>query len=233
MERQSIFVVANGGCSPIALKVAQTSITNTSLFNAPVTNVILSSPPRLPFFLESTDPFKVRKSYRILSGVVGKLFWWYALRRNGKFIQKFSERNLVGDAASLGEKWTPNCIAAARLHNGQSKYSTFAFLAGALQDGCKESLSSLRGSDVKVDFIRGRDVRQNRAKSWFWSRKKKSVKPIDKNSRGELQKEEVRQTLQHFIHDNGNRGKEVFVDGRISLAWEDADGYAKSIIELI
>jgi hypothetical protein len=226
-------VVANGGCSPIALKVAQSSVTNTSLFKAPVTNVILSSPPRLSFFFEPTDPAKVHKSYRTLSGVLGKLFWWYALRRNGKFIQKFSERNLVGDAELLGDKWTPNCIAAARLHNGQSKYSTFAFLAGALQDGCEESLSSLRGSDIKVDFIRGRDVRQNRAKSWFWSRKKKSANSIEKNSRSDPEKEAVRQTIQHFIHKNGNRGQEVFVDGRISLAWEDADGYAKSIIELI
>ena len=33
--------------------------------------------------------------------------------------------------------------------------------------------------------------------------------------------------------ENGNRGNELFVDGRISLAWEDADGYAKSLIDLL
>lgn len=41
---QKWVIVANGGCSPIALKVAQSSVTNTATSNAPVTNVILSSP---------------------------------------------------------------------------------------------------------------------------------------------------------------------------------------------
>jgi hypothetical protein len=63
---QKWVIVANGGCSPIA-----------ATFNAPVTNVILSSPQRLPFFFEPTDPVKVRKSYQTLSGTIGKLFWWY------------------------------------------------------------------------------------------------------------------------------------------------------------
>jgi len=103
-------IVANGGCSPIALKVASTSSQKTAPFKAALTNVIISSPPRLPFFLASTDPIKVRKSYRTLSGVTGKLFFWYALRNGGRFIQKFSEKNLVGEAASLGEEWTPNCL---------------------------------------------------------------------------------------------------------------------------
>jgi hypothetical protein len=223
---QKWVIVANGGCSPIALKVAQSSVTNTATSNAPVTNVILSSPPRLPFFLEPTDPVKIHKSYQTLSGTIGKFFWWYALRNKGKFIQKFSERNLVGDAKSLGDHWTPNCIAAAKLNNGQSKYSTFAFLAGALQDGCVSSLKSLRGTNVKVDFIRGNDVRRNRARSWFWSRKKKTIPPAEGV-------EVETRTIQQFIKDNGNRGKEVFVDGRISLAWEDADGYAKRVLELI
>ena len=40
-------------------------------FQAALTNVIISSPARLPFFLESTDPAKVRKSYRTLSGIAG------------------------------------------------------------------------------------------------------------------------------------------------------------------
>eukprot|EP00956_Cyclotella_meneghiniana_P020478 scaffold36296_cov115-Cyclotella_meneghiniana.AAC.6 len=229
---QNWVIVTNGGCSPIALQVAQSSVmamenysnTTTSIRHAPVTHVILSSPPRLPFFLQSTDLNKVHKSYRTLSRtIVGKLFWWYALRKNGRFLQKFSERNLVGDANSLGEEWTPNCLATAKQNDGRSRYSTFAFLAGALQDGCVKSLTALRGSNVKIDFIRGRDVRRNRAKSWFWSRQNKT----------RLQEEDTHETIQEYIDRNGNRGREVFVDGRISLAWEDADGYAKSIIELM
>ncbi len=142
-------IVANGGCSPIALQVASASLLETSPFRSALTNVILSSPPRLPFFLDGNDPAKVRKSYRTLSGLARRLFWWYSLRKDGRPIQKFSERNLVGDAASLGEKWTPNCVVAAKLNEGQSRYSTFSFLAGALQDGCSESLDGLRGLDVR------------------------------------------------------------------------------------
>ena len=103
-------IVANGGCAPIALKVAQSAVERSAPFEKDLTNVVISSPPRLPFFLEGTDPKRVQKSYRTLSGVVGKLFWSYALRKEGKFIQQFSERNLVGDPASLGNHWTPNCV---------------------------------------------------------------------------------------------------------------------------
>ena len=247
-------IVANGGCSPIALHVAASSIgIPSSSLRAPVTHVILSSPPRLPFFLPNattaTDPNKVQKSYRTLSGVVGNLFWWYALRNNGKFIQKFSERNLVGNATNLGEDWTPNCIATARLHNGQSRYSTFAFLAGALQDGCVESLRILKAADhesnatiTKIDFIRGTDGRRNRARSWFWTSRKRQERGKWKQKDGDGEGssgsgvgsgavEEM--TIQKYIRNNGNRGKEVFVDGaRISLAWENADEYAKRLLEL-
>ena len=226
-------LVANGGCSPIALQLAQYSITKRSSFQSPVTKVVLSSPPRLSFFLESSDPIRVQKSYQTLCGTIGKLFWWYALRKNGSFIQNFSERNLVGDPLSLGTEWTPNCIATARMEDGRSKYSTFAFLAGTLQDGCLESLECLKRSEVKVDFIRGRDVRRNRAKSWFW--RKRRAKALD--GPGEQQQEEQEEydlmTIQQYIQKNSMGGREVYVDGRISLAWEDADGYAGSIIELL
>ena len=185
-----------------------------------LTNVIISSPPRLPFFIDSTDPFKVHKSYSTLSGLSGNMFWWYALRKDGKFIQKFSERNLVGDPSSLGEDWTPNCLTAARLYNGQSRYSTFAFLAGTLQDGCLDSLNMLRGSNITIDFIRGSDKRRNQAKSWFWSRKKKqTVKGVD--SRNEEDTTESgdaptkdEKTIQQYVQNNGNRGNELFVGGR-------------------
>ena len=252
-------IVANGGCSPIALHVAassystilnQTGIIPSSL-RAPVTHVILSSPPRLSFFLPistasaAIDPNKVQKSYRILSGIVGQLFWWYALRNNGTFIQKFSERNLVGNPTNLGKEWTPNCIATARLHNEQSRYSTFAFLAGSLQDGCLESLRILlKGhnstSPIKIDFIRGTDRRRNRARSWFWTRrgKRKEKSAHTKKSGGKRNSSDVassagEMTIQQYVSNNGNRGKEVFVDGaRISLAWENADEYAKRLLEL-
>lgn len=49
----------------------------------------------------------------------------------------------------------------------------------------------------------------------------------------ESYKVDTRKTIQQFVKENGNRGKEVFVDGRISLAWEDADGYAKSLLKLL
>lgn len=218
-------IVANGGCSPIALQVAALSVDKNSRFNSSLTNVIISSAPRLPFFLDSTDPGKVRKSYRTLSGIAGRLFWWYSLRKGGRFIQKFSERNLVGDPASLGEEWTPNAVAAARLNDGLSRYSTFAFLAGTLQDGCSDSLNALKGSGVTIDFIRGTDKRRNRAKSWFWTRKNKSNQGRD--DKGDLD------TVQKYVRKNGNRGKELLIGGRISLAWEDSAGYAKSLMELL
>jgi len=221
-------VVANGGCAPIALKVAADKKENTVPFKASVTNVIISSPPRLPFFIESnTDTKKVHKSYRTLCGLVGKVFWWYSLRKDGKFIQKFSEKNLVGDPANLGDEWLPNCLAASTGFNGQSRYSTFAFLAGCLQDGCIDSLDTLKGSNVVIDFIRGEDKRRNSTKSVFWSRRKKKEASCDEV---ETKKED---TIQQYVSRNGNRGNEIYVKGRISLAWEDANGYATGLMKHI
>jgi hypothetical protein len=74
-------VVGNGGCAPIALQVAAMSVEQYKApFQKNVTNVVISSPPRLPF-LESTDPDKVAKWYRTLCGVPGRLFWWYSSER--------------------------------------------------------------------------------------------------------------------------------------------------------
>ena len=229
-------IVANGGCSPMALQVAASSSSGTAPFKAALTNVVISSPPRLSFFLDAADPVKVRNSYRTLSGIAGKLFWWYSLRRDGRFIRKFSERNLVGDPSSLGEEWTPNCLRSADLHDGRSRYSTFAFLAGALQDGCAESLSAMRGRDVSIDFIRGSDGRRNRAKSWFWSRKRRAGGDPDEEGGADPIRNDATLTggsIQQFVHDNGNRGMELFVGGRISLAWEDPNGYANRLTELL
>ena len=219
-------IVANGGCAPIALKVAADRTKNNTPFKAAVTNVIISSPPRLPFFIESSDSSKVNKSYRTLCGVTGRLFWWYSLRKNGKFIQKFSEKNLIQDPANLGDEWLPNCLAACTSFNGQSKYSTFAFLAGTLQDGCVDSFNTLKGSNVAIDIIRGEDKRRNSAKSVFWSKRKK------KGTCDEIETSKEN-TIRQYVSRNGNRGNEIFVKGRISLAWEDANGYATGLMNHI
>jgi hypothetical protein len=235
-EIQSWCLVANGGCSPIALQVAKRSVENSTAVN--VSQVIISSAPRLPFFLRSSEPAKVAKSYRTLCGILGKLFWWYACRRNGKFIQKFSEKNLVADPDNLGDSWTPNCVQTARLYEGKSRYSTFSFLAGALQDGCQASLEALKDTHVRIDIIMGRDIRRNKAKSWFWQKPKRNNNESTTNkesnkSEREVQVEEPRKTFRDFVEENGNGGRERVVGGRVSLAHEDAPGYADALMALI
>ena len=222
-------VVANGGCSPIALDVARSSVDGAAPFTSKVANVVLSSPPRLPFFMDSVDPQKVKKSYRTLSGIAGRLFWWYALRHDGKFIQSFSEKNLVGSPESLGDEWTKNCVAVAKLNDGRSRYSTFSFLAGSLQEGCRRSFEELKNSQVKIKFIRGTDKRRNRARSWFWQRRKrrkeeegKSEVKLENNGAAEM-------TIEQYVKENGNGGNTEFIGGRISLAHEDPRGYAAAL----
>ena len=242
-------VVANGGCSPIALKVAEHAAELTVPFEGKVTNVVLSSPPRLPFFLEGTDPAEVQKSYRTLCGPAGKLFWWYSLRKGGRFVQKFSERNLVGNPESLGEAWTPNCVATGKLDGGRSRYSTFAFLAGTLQEGCQASLDVLRGKDVKIDFIRGKDKRKNKARSGLSEEGMKLQDEVtlskgngdSVDTVGQLVAAtealsptgEEEETIQDYVKRNGNSGKTKWVGGRISLAHEDGEGYATALMEHI
>ena len=104
--------------------------------------------------------------------------------------------------------------------------STFAFLAGTLQDGCIDSLNTLKGSSVDIDFIRGEDKRRNSAKSVFWSKKQKksSCDSIETNKDD---------TIRQYVSRNGNRGNEIYVKGRISLAWEDANGYATGLMKHI
>ena len=70
------------------------------------------------------------------------------------------------------------------MHGGRSRYSTFAFLAGTLQDGCLDSLNTLKGTDVKIDFIRGTDKRRNRAKSWFGPEGNRVPKNVTLRHRG-------------------------------------------------
>jgi hypothetical protein len=235
-EIQSWCVVANGGCSPIALQVAKRSVENNTAVK--VSQVIISSAPRLPFFLQASEPAKVAKAYRTLCGILGKLFWWYACRKNGKFIQTFSEKNLVADPSNLGESWTPNCVQTARLFDGKSRYSTFSFLAGALKDGCQASLEALKDTNVRIDIITGRDVRRNKAKSWFWQKPKRNkddstTKESNKSEGDVVQGEEPKKTFRDFVEENGNGGRERIVGGRISLAHEDAPAYADALMTLM
>lgn len=222
-------VVANGGCSPIALQVAANTVKGNNKHRGKVSNVVLSSVPRLPFFLKpSNDVKKVKKSYRFLCGLPGRLFWWYACRNGGSFIQKFSEKNLVADPNNLGEEWLSNCYENAIRNSGRSKYSTFAFLAGTLQDGCLKSLDELKDSEVAIDIIKGGDVRRNRARSWFWQ-----------NPRGQKMSErdtppvKTHETLRDYVAKNNCGGREVTIGGRISLAYEDPDGYSDALWEFL
>ena len=186
-------VITNGGCSPIALQLAAEKNKKNSIRShlgrgelVPVSNIILSSVPRLPFFIKnittSNDPIKVAKSYKTLCGIPGKLFWWYACRNNGSFIRKFSEKNLISDPSNLGPTWQSNCYQTAISYNGLGKYSTFSFLAGTLQDGCQDSLDALKNDNdndsiaTRIDIIKGADTRRNQAKSWFWQKKEKKQK---------------------------------------------------------
>eukprot|EP00547_Thalassionema_nitzschioides_P012102 CAMPEP_0194255598 /NCGR_PEP_ID=MMETSP0158-20130606/34788_1 /TAXON_ID=33649 /ORGANISM="Thalassionema nitzschioides, Strain L26-B" /LENGTH=407 /DNA_ID=CAMNT_0038994001 /DNA_START=83 /DNA_END=1303 /DNA_ORIENTATION=+ len=216
-------IVANGGCSPIALQVVSRSVDGTATFKSPVSNVILSSVPRLQFFLESTDPKKVARSYKTICGLAGKLFWWYSCRKEGAFIQKFSEKNLVADPANLGNQWQRNCYETASGNGGKSKYSTFAFLAGTLQDGCVASLNVLKehSEKIRIDVIKGKDVRKNNAKSWFWQKRKqpKDALPV--------------KTIQNWIEENRLGGREISIAGRISLAHEDPKGYRDAILSFL
>jgi len=222
-------LVANGGCSPIALQVAARQNQKGNNNAKPVRNVILSSIPRLSFFLEASNPVKVQNAHIRLTGIVGRLFWKFACRK--RFLQKFSEKNLVADPANLGPDWTRNCYSTAKRDGGASRYSTFAFLAGTLQDGCVASLEGLRGSNttnspVHIDIIKGRDIRRNQPKSWFWQRRRR---------RKQQQQQQLgpRQTLSDYVRENGNGGREIVIGGRISLAHEDAYGYRDAILSFL
>ncbi len=218
-------VVANGGSSPIALQVAARSLDQNCSLHKPVTNIIISSAPRLPFFLNSSDSSKVTKAYSRLCGIVGRTFWWYACRKEGKFIQKFSEKNLVASPDNLGDSWRSNCYQTAVSRLGKSRYSTFAFLAGTLQDGCQASLDVLKDKKdiLHIDVIKGRDVRRNQAKSWLWQKSKRK-------SSDEEEVTKPRRTFRDYVEANENGGKEISIGGRVSLAHEDPAGYCDAVL---
>jgi hypothetical protein len=220
-------IVANGGCSPIALQVAEKASDPSCPLTKPVSSVIISSAPRLPFFFNASDSSKVSKAYARLCGLVGRLFWWYACRKEGKFIQTFSEKNLVANPDNLGDTWRSNCYQTAVARGGMSRYSTFAFLAGTLQDGCQQSLDTLKNkNNVQVDIIRGRDVRKNKARSWFWQKSKREATSSEESS-------QPQKTFRDLVEENGNGGKEMLIGGRVSLAHEDPEGYCNAVLSFL
>lgn len=236
-------VVANGGCSPIALQLAERKRIGeeTDAIGVPVANLILSSVPRLPFFLKNettNDPEKVAKSYRTLSGVPGNLFWWYSCRNKGAFIQTFSEKNLIADPKNLGPTWRSNCYETAISFDGKGRYATFSFLAGTLQDGCVPSLEAIKDSSLEISIIKGADVRRNRAKSWFWqkpTKESKTLASIETTVAGTSDEklDKPYATFRDYAEKNGNGGREIVIGGRISLAHEDPEGYTDAILDFL
>ena len=237
-------VVANGGCSPIALQLAERKkiAEKNDAIGVPVANLILSSVPRLPFFLKNettNDPAKVAKSYRTLSGIPGNLFWWYSCRNKGAFIQTFSEKNLIADPKNLGPTWRSNCYETAISFDGKGRYATFSFLAGTLQDGCMPSLEAVKDSPLEINIIKGADVRRNRARSWFWQKPtmEKSKTPVPTETTVAVTSDEridkPHETFRDYAENNGNGGREIVIGGRISLAHEDPEGYADAILDFL
>ena len=208
-------LLSNGGCVPIALDAA-------AQVPSKVSHVILSAPPRLVGLLrESPSPTKLHKAYRRLSGIAGRVFWWYALRKNGTFIQTFSERNLAANASTLGDSWTPTCVATCRAYP-KSRYSTFAFLAGSLQWDCRNTLKTLQTIPMPIDVIQGGDRRSNPAKSWLWDKQRQRQRPVP-----------AVQSISEYLQENGNGGRERVVGGRRCPAHEDPVGFAVALLELL
>ena len=221
-------VVSNGGCVPIALEIAKQYVDNPILLQGTLTNLILSATPSATGLMRPQDVEKVQKAYKTLSGVSGKLFWWYALRNEGAFIQKFSEKNLASRAENLGSEWTPKCVETARAFGGRSRFSTFAFLAGSLNGGNEDRFKALKGrNELQIDVITGRDTRSNPAKSWFWERRRDNKTTV-------LAEEVVEKTsLVQLLKENGNSGREGFVKGRRCPAHEDAKGFSNKVMQLL
>lgn len=256
------YIVSNGGCIPIALDIANRQLlhdknkssthphydTSTRL-RGRVTHLILSAPPQISSLIKARDDVLVQKSYKTLTGIAGKIFWWYALRNNGAFIQKFSEKNLASNPDNLGSEWRQLCVETASANQGRSRYSTFAFLAGSLNGGNLEVLDGLKTDKIlKIDIIAGGDTRRNKAKSWFWNRSKKSrvgdedVALNQENSTVDtdiLQPENTTTitttttTLFQFLKENGFSVKEVTVGGRRCPAHEDAKGFAQVLLKIL
>ena len=227
-------VISNGGCVPIALEIAKKYVDDPNLVKGLLSNLILSATPRINSLLKPQDVEKVQKSYKTLSGTAGNLFWWYSLRNDGQFIQKFSEKNLASKPENLGHEWKPKCVETARAFGGKSRFSTFAFLAGSLNGGNKERLEALRNNkNIKIDVITGGDRRKNPAKSWFWDRRKEKQIQQDRTEVDKEEENTEKVTLVSFLEENGNSAREIVVKGRRCPAHEDAAGFAKTVMKLL
>lgn len=214
-------VVANGGCVPVALEVAKQFV--EGLHKHKILHLCLTAPPKVSsLIMKPPSHKKLAKSYRTLQGLAGKAFWWYSLRKDGKFIRSFSEKNLASDPENLGEDWVPQCIQTAKSNDGYSRFSTFSFLAGSLQGGCEEKFNVLAGQ-IPISVIRGSDKRKNPARSYFWTRNRKSRKEIHNEEK----------SLSQLLKENKNFGEELFVGGRRCPAHEDANGFAKAMMSLL
>lgn len=221
-------VVSNGGCVPIALEIGAKSKSSSTTITSPITNLILSATPSANSLFNEQNWNKVQRSYNILSGIPGSIFWWYALRNNGQFIKSFSIQNLAAKEENLGEDWTSTCVNTAKKFNGQSRFSTFAFLAGSLNGGNSGRIDLLKGRNI--DVITGSDTRRNRARSWFWD-KNNSRKRKQGDNDDEIVVKET--TLVPILRQNDNGGREFFVGGRRCPAHEDAPGFAKVLLQII
>ena len=163
-------VVSNGGCVPIALEIGKRYMENNrqkkgDMIDGKIPQLILSATPRVESLLCPQDINKVEKSFKILSGISGKLFWWYSLKNDGAFIQTFSEKNLASKPENLGSNWKSKCVKTAKSFGGKSRYSTFAFLSGSLNGGNEDRFEALKGC-MKIDVITGGDKRKNPARRY-------------------------------------------------------------------
>lgn len=222
-------IVSNGGCVPIALEIARNYVTCNEdplrpIFRGRLRSLVLSATPSVESLVRLQNYEKVRQSYNILSGILGKVFWWYALRRNGAFIERFSDKNLLASKPSI--EWTHKCVETANSFDGRSRYSTFAFLAGVLNGGNQSRMDSLKDTtDITVDIITGGDRRKNPARSWFWE-KRISQSKVMTNS--------IEQTsLVEVLIKNGNSARERIVSGRRCPAYEDPHEFANALLDLL
>jgi hypothetical protein len=225
-------IVSNGGCVPIALEIAKRRVQDKEMLRGGITNLILSATPRVTSLNKPKDEVKIQKSYRTLSGIIGKAFWWYALRNDGDFIQKFSVKNLAAREENLGDEWRPKCVETARAFEGKSRFSTFAFLAGCLNGGNYERFEILKDhNEVKIDVITGGDKRENPAKSIFWDRRKTTE---EKEGVINEDHEPVEETsLVSYLNDNGRKVNEMVVGGRRCPAHEDAAQFSMAMIKVL
>ena len=86
-------------------------------------------------------------------------------------------------------------------------------------------------TNVQVNVIRGADVRQRRAKSWFWQRPKQSRR--QPNNKDDPTIDKPRKTFRDYLEHNGLGGRGIVIGGRISLAHEDAYGYRDAMLSFL